>query len=246
MAKSERQKLLESGEARGILKPEHVAELAALRKKSGIAPGAKVAPKAQDITGLTDAGVRAQAAGDSIRLYNNIQPAIDRFNPGPMKGTLYDMVMPNDGGGIMDSIGSFVGAPVRALLPNQDKDDFQKIDAARAERISLRQKEQKGTQTDRDAVLYGRADIGPNKSRAVNHSLIDQNKTKSQLVKIQAALQSQWVGRYGSITQLSPNGMSFDQAVNMAQKDYLKNRPSARTAPPSTRRDDGWSVQEVK
>lgn len=242
---NERLKLLESGEARGILRPEHKAELARLRAAGG-GGAAKAKTSAQDQKALTEGSDRAAAAGQSLRLYDNVTPALERFDPGPVKGSIYGMVMPNDGGGFWDGLGAVVGTPIRALLPQQDKDDYQRIDAARAERVALRQKEQKGPQTDKDATLYGKADIGANKSLSTNRKIVRDNKTESHLTQVRALLQSKWVGRYGSLSQASPNGTTFEQALRFAEKDFLQSK-ARRSAPPSTRRAAaGWSVQEVK
>lgn len=245
--KSERQLLLERGEALGKLKPEHVAELAALRAQQGASPITGAKTEANDRKSLMEANERAAAADSSLRLYDRVTPSIDRFDGGPLKGTIYDMVMPNQGGGFWDGVGSFVGAPIRAVLPSQSKDDYQRIDAARNERIALRQKEQKGPQTDKDAAMYGKSDISATNSRAVNHSIINAQRQESELTKMRAYLESKWVARYGSTSKASPNGTTFTQAVQNATNDYMGQAKRRRAAPPSTRRasNDGWSVEEV-
>jgi hypothetical protein len=243
--KSQRQTLLESGEARGILKPEHAAELAALRAKSGASASSGGEAKAQDRTGLLDAATRSTAASKSLRLYDSVQPAIDRFNGGPFKGTMYDMVMPNEGGGFLDNLGAVVGAPVRAILPGQDKDDYQRINSAKAERIGLRSMEQKGVMAKNDEIQFKAADISASKPRSVNSDIIARQRTESQLTKMRSLLESKWVARYGSTSKASPNGTSFLQASEDAERDFMRSQK--RRAPPSTRRaQGGWSAEEVK
>lgn len=216
---------------------------------SGSAGGGAAKTTATDQKALNEAQDQAAAADSTLRLYNNVKPSIDRFDGGPAKGTLYDAVMPNQGGGFWDSVGAFVGAPVRALLPQQAKDDYQRIDAARSERIALRQKEQKGPQTDRDAAMYGKSDISATNSRAVNNQIIRQQTVESNLVRMRAYMQGKWVAKYGSTSHAAPNGMTYQQVVNNATKDYMQGTAQSilHPAPPSTRRaSQGWSVTEVK
>lgn len=241
-AKSARQLLLESGEARGILRPEHVRELAALRSSSGKGGSNPTAP---DRKALIDAADHTNAASKTIRLYNSVAPAIDRFNPGPLKGTLYDTVMPNEGGGFFDSLGAFVGAPVRALLPSQDKDDYQAINSAKAERIGLRSMEQKGVMAKNDEMQFKAADISASKSRNVNHAIMDRQRNEAHLTQLRTLMQSQWVAKYGSTSKSSPNGTTFQQAIADAESNFARRQAQRRSAPPSTRQG-GWSITEVK
>ena len=237
---NERMQLLIRGEQQGVLRPEHVKELAALRATS--TAGTTTAP---DKKALTDASDRSSAAGKTLRLYDSVAPAIERFNPGPLKGSVYDALMPNDGEGFWGGVGSTLGAPLRALLPQQDKDDYQRINAAQSERVALRQMEQKGPQTDKDAAMYRQADLSPTRTKAVNRDIIARGRTESHLVKQKAALLNKWVAQYGSPSAPNHNGFTFQQASDWLEQNYAKQQRPA--APPSTRRaNDGWSVQEVK
>lgn len=237
--KTERQTLLERGEAQGKLRPEHKAELAAMRATIG-APEAK----ASDKKALQEASERSDAARRSLRLYDSVQPAIDRFDGGPTKGTFFDAIMPNEGGGIADSIGAFAGAPIRALVPQQQIDDYQAINSARAERIGLRSMEQKGVMAKNDEIQFKAADISPSKTREANRGVLARSRTESILTKQRSYLESKWVSKYGSTANASPNGTTFEQALQEAQDNFSRSRQ----APPSTRKaaDSGWSVTEVK
>lgn len=200
--------------------------------------------EANDRKGVMEASERADAAGKSLRLYDSVTPAIERFDPGPLKGAMYDMVMPNSGGGFLDSLGSVVGAPVRALLPSQSKDDYQRIDSARAERIGLRSLEQKGVMAKNDEIQFKAADIGPGKSTKVNRDIIARQRTESLLTRQRSYLHSKWVARYGSTSRASPNGTTFEQAVQEAESNFRN-----RTAPPSTRKKPapaGWTITRIK
>lgn len=248
MAKSARQARLEQGEALGKLRPEHQAELNAMRAQSGGASGGKVKIEANDRKAVQEASLRAEAAGKSLRLYDSVAPAIERFNPGPLKGSMYDMVMPNEGGGFFDSVGAIVGAPVRALLPAQDKDDYQRINSARAERIGLRSMEQKGVMAKNDEMQFKAADISASKGKRVNADIVARQRMESNLTRIRSTLEQKWVSRFGSTSRAAPNGKTFAEIVDFAERDFMKARgPNRPKAPPSTRRaQGGWSAEEVK
>lgn len=253
---NQRLAILEKGEQLGILKPEHVQELAHLRAvqsltgQGGSSRGGGGGTTADDKKALNTAQDQANAASATERLYDNVEPAIKRFDGGPMKGTIYDMVMPSSGGGFWDGVGSFLGSPVRALLPSQDKSDYKAIDTARQNRIALRQMEQKGVQTEGDAKRYGKSDIDATNYTANNLNIIRQNRVEAELTKMRAYMQSKWVAQYGSTSHASPNGTTYSQAVDNATKDYMQGTAQRvlHPAPPSTRRapNNGWSVTEVK
>lgn len=242
MAKSERQKLLESGEARGILKPEHKAELAAMRKSQGASPqGFK--PTAKDIDGAQKAVEAFEASNEAIRTYDHIGPTLERFNPGPGKGLIYDAFTDN-GGGFFDKLGAAVGTVVRPILPQQDQDDYQVINAAVNRNVKNWHKIEKGVQTAQDDVIAAKTDFNASNSVSANRRIIAKNRKEAELARVRTLLHSKWVGKYGSIARASENGMTFPQAAAMAERDYLASK-ARRQAPPSTRKaPSGWSVIE--
>lgn len=237
---NERIQRLQIGEAKGVLKPEHQAELDSYRRQGMIKTptGGGYGRADRDLKALQEASARSDAASKSLRLYDSITPALERFNPGPLKGTIYDMVMPNEGGGFLDGAGALLGGLVRPLLPDQDEDDYQRINAARAERIGLRSQEQKGVQAKNDEIQFRLADISPSKSFAVNRDIIDRQRTDSLLAKQRALLESRWINKYGSTATPNPQGTSFQEALEASLGRYEQGMRKSRlpSAPPSTRK----------
>lgn len=227
---------LQELEARGVIRPEHLAELNSYRQK-GLVKG-QPTPSAEtvDKSTYTDALDRKQTAIKNLRLYDSVEGAIDRFNPGQAKGMLYRMFNDDESGDILDTVGGALGVPLRAtrLMPKQDVDDYRRIVKARAERLGVRSQEQKGTQAKNDEVQFKLADISPLSSREVNRETISSARRESVDNLQRAELEARWISKYGSIAAPSKNGMSFGQALQLMSKNY-QDQKRRRLAPPSTR-----------
>jgi hypothetical protein len=246
---------LQIGAAKGVLKPEHQAELeryVAQGLVKGQGPADTASTTNVDKEALIKAQDRSDNADKSLRLYGDVRGAIERFNPGPLKGTLYGALMPDEGGGFWDGLGAVVGAIPRSvgIISPQDQDDYARINSARAERIGIRSQDQAGVQARNDEIQFKLADISPYKSKTVNKEIIGRAEREAIQDKLRAAVESRWVTKYGSIANASPSGRTFNQALNMARDHFQSGgKPTApRPAPPSTRKaaKAGWSYQEVK
>lgn len=98
----------------------------------------------------------------------------------------------------------------------------------------------KGPASDKDTALARMANLSPDKSARENNRILDVAEREGGLAQTRAQLKSQWIGRFGSIGNLSPNGMSFEKALAIAEKDFndhfRKPASGPRPAPPSTRK----------
>lgn len=238
--KTERQLLLERGEAQGKLKPEHQAELNTIRT------AARAAAKTtkDDRMALTKASATAAAERDALAAYQRAAQAVDTFDTGPIKASVLDVASPEPSGGWLDSLGALtVGIPIRGVTSSKTlaaRDHLKTINA----KIALASSgELKGAASDADMALMRMTGISDYKTKAENKRIISDAARTSKVAQTRAAFTNGWIARFGSLSSASPNGTTFEKGLAEAENNVRTG--AHRKAPPSTRKyqpPSGWAV----
>jgi len=191
-------------------------------KVTGSTP--RVAPKMSVEAQKQLNGLNAQAAAarETATEYSNAQAALKRLKPGPFRGAFLDAAIPEQGGNLMDKLGSIViGGPAKILgaVTPQDTTDFQRLKGLQAQRVLTGQIEQKGPQTDSDAARLNLTEISPYKTSEVNAAVVDSGRKKADRAIKRAPFYSKWANTYG-LNGVDEKGRSVEQAF---QEDLNKS-----------------------
>jgi hypothetical protein len=252
-ALKERIALLQMGAAQGKLRPEHQEELdryiaQGVAKVPAGGIGGRVKPTADDLKELREAGGRAEAERDAAREYVGAARSVKTMGTGPWKAWALDAITPDQDGGIMDAVGATLGAPLRALVSDktlQARDHLNTINA----KVALTGSQQmKGSSSDKDTALMRLGGIGPYKTEAENNRIIKQALYDSGLAQTRSKFKSYWIGKFGSISNPSPNGMTFEQGLAGAEKAFQRNLAAKKgppAPPPSVRKAAGSGSRVV-
>lgn len=185
--------------------------------------------------------LRDQArSGEAIeRTYRRTEGANQRLRPGPWRGTFLNAAIPNEGGGILDTIGSVVvGGPARltGAITDQNVRDYQEMERARAEGTLARQLEQRGVQTESDAARMALAELSARRTTEGNQAVIDQGIVRAQRDQAKAAYYQQWAARFGGINGTrNSRGQTVEDAWHQFGEEFRRrmfanqNQPSGRT-----------------
>lgn len=199
---------------------------------------AKTTP--QDMEALTKASLRSAAEADAQREYGDLSKAVRTFGTSPGQSLLADMFLPNpsDGYPVLDELGTIAGVIGSAggrlpwlddkLVKSRDR-----INTASARSAINASAQLTGAASDRDMALLRTSGISTSKSVAENERILRQARTDSVRSEARALLTNKWIARYGSLSQASPNGMTFEDAVQYANRDLeAQRRKSTLPKPP--------------
>lgn len=209
-------------------------------------------PTDDDMKALISASDKASAERDAADQYDSLGKAVDEFGTSPTRAWMYDALLPNQDGGFWDSVGAGIGLIPSLFMSDKTLKARDHLNTASA-RVALDGSQQmKGSSSDKDTALMRTAGVSPYKSMAENHRIIDQAKRDGEVEQTRALLLSRWISKFGSLATPSPNGMTFEQAQQIAERDVLK-KPGAASArpqglpkpPPRKSPPPGWSIQKV-
>lgn len=213
--------------------------------------GGRSKPSSDDMKALIAASDKASAERDASLEYDSLSKAVDDFDTGPVKARFLDMVLPDQDGGVLDTLGATVGLLARPFISERTIAARDRLNTASAQTALDGSQLMKGASSDKDTALMRTAGISPYKTKAENKRILSSAQRDSGLEQARALVKSRWIAKYGSLANASPNGMTFEQVQRIAEDDYLK-RPGSksarpRPAPPSTRKpsNSGWSIQKV-
>jgi hypothetical protein len=189
----------------------------------------------------------AAAERDAQQTYQALGQAVDTFDTAPSP----------DDGWISGALKGTVGTAVRALIPDSVENARSHINTARAQLQVLGDKSLKGPLTDKDMALLRLKGVDTYKLPEENRRVIREAQRDSEVRQLRALMTDRWISRFGSLTQASPNGTSFEDAMQGAEKDLIRNhwtpKPPARrslpTPPPSVRSKpatNGWGIRKVR
>lgn len=168
-------------------------------------------PQAQAF--LNALSTQAQEAGETKRLYDQAEPAINKLHPGPYRGAFLDMAIPQENGGFFDKLGAFViGGPARVLgaITPDEVDAYQNLKRLQSSRVLGEQILQKGPQTESDAARMQLTEISPGKSKAANKATIAAGRAKADRVRAKPTFYTAWANKYG-LNGVDENGFTADQ-----------------------------------
>jgi len=212
------------------------------RRQNPISPA-----DAQTIKGFME---QAQGASGVSRTLGNAAVAIDRLGTGPMRAKMLSAAIPEEGGGFLDTVG---GALFGGLVSKQEQDDWQTLQALQNEAVLGKQIEQKGPQTDSDALRMKLASISPYKTGKANAEVVGSTMLGSELLKHKPDFYTKWANKYGSLSAVSPGGQTVNSAWEAAQADALRRYNSdpriqrMRAGQPAPKRQDtGWKVERIE
>jgi len=213
---------------------------------------ARTKPTSDDMKALIAASDKAAAERDASLEYDSLRKAVSDFDTGPVKARFLDMVLPDQDGGVLDTIGATVGLLARPFISDRTMAARDRLNTASAQTALEGSQMMKGSSSDKDTALMRTAGVSPYKSSGENRRILNAAQRDSGLEQTRSLLKSRWIAKFGSLANASPNGMTFEQAQRLAEEDYLK-RPGSksakrpRSAPPSTRKSSSaaWSIEKV-
>lgn len=198
----------------------------------------------QDMMMLRDSTAKAETERTARRDYAATRKAVATMNTGPTWAAYLDAITPSQDGGWMDSLGGFLGAPLRAMV-GQDKLEARDRLKTVSAQVALKGSQQmKGSSSDKDTALMRMAGVSDYKGTKENYRLLDDAARQSAIEQHRASLKAQWINRFGSIAAPGPRGLSYEQVATQQEKtineamDYRQGvkKPPLRTPPPSVRR----------
>jgi hypothetical protein len=201
------------------------APLATIPKASKAGGGGGVTKT--DQTSMRDARQVADKARQAGIVYDQYEPAINRFEGGPDRASTLQSVTPMEGDGVLSSIyKKTIGGAYRWLaVPDQEQEDYAKVRAANVEGIKQRHDGEKGPQTDQDDTLNSLVEVSPFKDQALNKQIIQKGRLQQHIRIRLPEAQEYWVNKYGSLDAASPNGQGFSDYWGREQTN-LKNGKS--------------------
>lgn len=188
--------------------------------------------------------MRAQT-GDTNKLLRDIsgaQASVDRFGTAPGRGTLYGMGTTTDEDGPVTALAK---SALGAFLPDEKQADYQRLTGLQNARVLNSQIEQKGPQTESDAIRMKLTEISPNKAPRVNAQILADAQFESMMAQRRPGFFTYWANQFGSLNALNPQGKSAEQVWNEAyQQGLSKMRQgdgyNARTPPRRAGGKEGW------
>lgn len=210
------------------------------RMTSG-APGSPVArpidPQARKV--LNDLNAQANEAREIQRQYQDAGQAIRRLKPGPARARYLESAIPDENGGVLDTLGAIaIGGPSRLLgaISSQDISDFQRLRGLQSQRVLSEQIQQKGPQTESDAARMQMTEISPYKDTSTNMAIIRAGMAKTQRVQQRANFYTQWANRFG-LNGTNPQGETVEQAFQ---------RSIGAQASPAAKASSGVTIRRIK
>ena len=215
------------------------------------ATGGRANTTPQDRIALNAASAKAQTERDAMRDYDVTERAVRTMNSGPIKAGYLDAITPAENGGFWDTAGAIAGLIPSIFVSQDTMDALDTLNTVAARSVTRGQTLPPGPASVRDVALARTAAVNPYKGVRENLRIIEAARRDSGLEQTRNLLRSKWISRFGSTSRASPNGMTFEEAQQMAERDFLKEPGSKsarpRPAPPSKRKSKnaGWSIQKV-
>jgi hypothetical protein len=241
---------LQELEARGVIKPEHATELDKYRQQGvakGTRPGEPLKAKTTktDETALQNASDLATAERDAVKDYIRASDAVGVLGDGRMSSNIRSLVLPEkDDGGMTAIAKSVLGWPVRALLDDKTTHAYEELNRVNAKAAVAASKDLKGPTSDRDIAMLRLSGISPFQSESSNRKVVRDAIEDSGMSTARAKTMQNWIGKFGSLTARAPNGMTFQDALEIAERTYTERYSAAQAkrtmpkAPPRSLRKE--------
>lgn len=175
---------------------------------------------------------KASQIDDVINNYRTASTVIQRFNTSPEKAYLLEKGVPppQDSSLWQQARGMVMGAPKTPIVTQQDRENYQEIKRLQNLYVLAEQQKQAGPQTESDAARMALTAISPGNYKNVNAKILADGMISAQLAKRKPGFYTRWANRYGSLSAVSPNGTTVDDAWNAMAED-ARNRNRARGLP---------------
>lgn len=189
-------------------------------------------------------GMRGQQ-GDLSGVLRDIaaaQDAVKRFSPSPARGRLFSMGVPEeDDWAVTAAAKNLFGL----ALPDQDKEDYQRLVGLQSQGVLNSQIAQKGPQTESDAARMKLANVSPNKDVRVNADILAEQQYDTLMKQSRAGFYETWANNLGSTHAINGQGKTADQ-VWAEQYDrglrQMREKTNARRSTGAPRKGGGTSM----
>jgi hypothetical protein len=196
-------------------------------------PEVKAKTTAQDVKDLSEASARAEAERDAMRTYADTRRAVTTMDSGPYKAAILEALTPEDGGDWLDKVGGAVGWLPSRLYQNSTREAFDHLRTVNAQTALDGSQQMKGSSSDKDTALMRMAGVGPARTKAENYRILDKAQRDAGLSQALARVKARWITKFGSQSAAAPNGMTMEDALQVATKAYHEDysrREAARKA----------------
>lgn len=136
--------------------------------------------------------------------------SVDRFGSGPERARDVKRSMVTEDDGLAEQLGRNIYGAV-AGVSDQDVSDYQDLDRLRQSRVATIQAEQKGPQTESDALRYMKSTFGPDKSVEVNARSLAEANYNAVLDKRKPDFYTKWANNFGSLSAVNRQGKTADE-----------------------------------
>lgn len=145
------------------------------------------------INGLRD---QSQSASNSLTQYQRAAEVLARSKMTPTRAAQVESAIPQEGGGLTGALGALFRRTINGV-DEQEIADFQYLQGLQSGQVLDRQIEQKGPQTESDALRLKLTEISPFKSMAANAEVISDGALRSRLLSRKAPFYVAWHNKYG-------------------------------------------------
>lgn len=198
----------------------------------------------QDNKALNEMRGSHSAALGVNRDYRTVARVLDRSNMTPVKASVLNALTPEEGGGLFDAIGGWVGSKI---LPQQTISDFQTLRGLQSKRVMDAQVEQKGPQTESDAARLQLTEVSPWKTKQANIGVMRRGMADAVLAKRKLPFFQMWANKYG-LNGVNERGQTADQAWGTVADTVYRTgdrMEGGRRAPAKkAAKDDGWKIEK--
>lgn len=158
---------------------------------------------------------QANDAAEARRIYQGAEDPIRRLHPSPGRGRFMQMMTPEEGGGVLDTIGGIVGTVPRVLgaITPDETNAYQQLRGYQSQQILRRQLEQKGPQTESDAARLALTELSPSKSVPVNEDIINKGIARTARAQARAVFYTRFASKWG-INGRDAQGRTADEIWN--------------------------------
>ncbi len=142
---------------------------------------------------------QANDAAEARRIYEEARKPIETLKPSPGRGRFMQMMTPEEGGGVLDTIGGVIGAIPRAIgaITPEETNAYQQLRGYQSQQVLRRQLEQKGPQTESDAARLALTELSPSKSKEVNEDIINKGIQRTARAQARAVFYQRFSQRWG-------------------------------------------------
>lgn len=203
-------------------------------KDSAYVPSAgKARTTAEDVKDLTQATETAETERQALRDYAATHAAVLKMGSDPGRGSRYDMMTAEEGGGMWDAVGGLLGTPFRAITPRGRYDGYQHLKTVSAKTALTGSQMMKGASSDKDTAIMRQAGVGPYKTVKENLRVLDKAREDAGLSQARARAKAYWIGKFGSQAAAAPDGTTLADILQMTDRSYYSEfdrREKARKA----------------